>query len=446
MPKSPHVINLPYFEDSQAYFNCLRQHGGCVWLDSGPRSSQFDVLSAEPIAHFSNVNVDFLKKTLSELQLDQKLAGLEALPFTGGLIGHINYEDQHESFGQSKPTASPATNNWQLYDWALVQDHKQRTCTAIFLASCSQSDIDRRLELFSQAKASDADVSRNFKSTDFQADISRAEYSTGFRKIRDYILAGDVYQVNFAQRFSAKISGDISDAYSHLRKRLSGGYSAFLNIGNSHILSFSPEQFIQIQNGIAQSKPIKGTIKRGISREEDLALARKLLKSDKNRAENLMIVDLLRNDFSKNCTPHSVKVPSLFELESYANVHHLVSTVCGELSADVEPLNFFMDCFPGGSITGAPKKRAIEIITELETHAREVYCGSIVCMSTNGNLDSSITIRTLLERNGDIYCWGGGGIVADSSEEEEYRESIQKVEILMKALSEQESGCDNLDY
>lgn len=183
-----------------------------------------------------------------------------------------------------------------------------------------------------------------------------------------------------------------------------------------------------------KTKPIKGTIRRGVDEQQDKSLACELLQSEKNRAENLMIVDLLRNDFGQNCKAASVKVPHLFALESYANVHHLVSTVTGELNDGIDELSFYHDCFPGGSITGAPKKRAMEIIDELEPHPRNIYCGSIVCISANGRLNSSIAIRTLLIKDNSIYCWGGGGIVADSKAEEEYQESLQKVGALMREL------------
>ncbi len=183
-----------------------------------------------------------------------------------------------------------------------------------------------------------------------------------------------------------------------------------------------------------ETRPIKGTIARGRDSDEDRALARQLLDSEKDRAENLMIVDLLRNDLSRNCGPGSVRVPELFKLESYANVHHLVSTVTGRLAPGRTPLDLLRDAFPGGSITGAPKRRAMEIIDELESRPREIYCGSIGYISACGAMDTSIAIRTLLARDDRLYCWGGGGIVADSDPEQEYAEALQKVNVLMRAL------------
>jgi para-aminobenzoate synthetase component 1 len=208
-------------------------------------------------------------------------------------------------------------------------------------------------------------------------------------------------------------------------------------------MSLSPERFIQIKNQQVQTQPIKGTRKRGATDEEDKALISDLSNSEKDKAENLMIVDLMRNDLGKCCKQGSIKVPTLFEIETHPNVHHLVSTVTAELpqtgvSASLELLK---SSLPGGSVTGAPKKRAMEIIDELESFSRSIYCGSVAYIDNSGNMDSNILIRSLLlskevnEENGIVRCWGGGGIVADSKAELEYEESLQKIRNLLDALS-----------
>ena len=184
----------------------------------------------------------------------------------------------------------------------------------------------------------------------------------------------------------------------------------------------------------AETKPIKGTVPRGRSELEDQESAAALINSPKDRAENLMIVDLLRNDLSKNCRPGSVKVPHLFAVESFANVHHLVSTVTGELSQNSSPIDLLRDCFPGGSITGAPKRRAMEIIEQLEPVRRSVYCGSIGYVSANNRMDTNIAIRTVVASGSDLHCWGGGGIVADSEAESEFEESMAKIQLLLETL------------
>jgi len=197
-------------------------------------------------------------------------------------------------------------------------------------------------------------------------------------------------------------------------------------------LSSSPERFLKVNNEIVETKPIKGTIRRGTYANEDKALAEQLLESEKDRAENLMIVDLMRNDISKNCATGSVAVPKLFALESYATVHHLVSTVTGRLKNDRQALDLLRGCFPGGSITGAPKLRAMEIIEELEPHRRNVYCGSLGYIGYDGNMDSNIAIRTLVYHKDKVYCWAGGGIVADSKVDSEYQECFEKAAAMLK--------------
>jgi para-aminobenzoate synthetase component 1 len=201
------------------------------------------------------------------------------------------------------------------------------------------------------------------------------------------------------------------------------------------VLSSSPEQFLSLQNGRAQTRPIKGTRPRGGSADQDLALRAQLLSSEKDRAENVMIVDLLRNDLGKVCEPGSIEVPGLFQVESFATVHHLVSTVTGRLRADKDALDLIAACFPGGSITGAPKRRAMEIIDELEPVRREVYCGNVIRLGFDGNLESSITIRTALMQGQSVYYWAGGGIVADSDCDDEYQESLDKAAAFLRLVS-----------
>ncbi len=194
------------------------------------------------------------------------------------------------------------------------------------------------------------------------------------------------------------------------------------------------DRFLKLGKGKVETRPIKGTRPRGKTPEEDMALAASLLASPKDRAENLMIVDLLRNDIGRSCQPGSVRVPELFALESYPNVHHLVSSVTGELAPGKDALDLLEGSFPGGSITGAPKIRAMQIIDELEPSRRGIYCGSLFYLDVRGEMDSSIAIRTLLVRNGQVSCWGGGGIVADSHWEDEYQETLDKVRVLLETL------------
>ncbi|WP_308318749.1 aminodeoxychorismate synthase component I [Marinobacter sp. F4206] len=260
-------------------------------------------------------------------------------------------------------------------------------------------------------------------------------FKASVRAIRDYIEAGDCYQANLSQEFQGKYQGDPWTAFQALAEANPTPYSAFIRAGNDAVLSISPERFLEIHGNRVTTSPIKGTRPRGGNPEEDAALANELETSDKDRAENLMIVDLLRNDLSLNSATGSVVVDKLFALESYRNVHHLVSHIHAELAPGVTPLKALFDAFPGGSITGAPKIRAMEIIRELEPHWRGPYCGSVFYRGLDGTLDSNIGIRTMLcEGDGTIRCWGGGGIVSDSEPESEYQETLTKVRPLMEFL------------
>lgn len=266
---------------------------------------------------------------------------------------------------------------------------------------------------------------------------SAADFKASVERIKAYILAGDCYQANLSQQFSGQYQGDPWHAYQMLTVAHPTPYSAFLRLADQAIVSASPERFLQISDDTVLTSPIKGTRPRGESANQDRALAQALLNSEKDRAENLMIVDLLRNDLGLNAATGSVSVDKLFALESYRNVHHLVSHIRATLAPGISPLQAFFDAFPGGSITGAPKIRAMEIIRELEPHWRGPYCGSVFHRNFNGQLDSSIAIRTLLcDNTGAIHCWGGGGIVTDSGAESEYQETLTKVKPLMKCLEQ----------
>ncbi len=266
------------------------------------------------------------------------------------------------------------------------------------------------------------------------SNLSQPAYNQALSRIHQYIVAGDCYQINMAQRFSAGYKGSEWQAYQALRNENQTPFSAFIRLPDSCVLSISPERFLSVREGKVQTKPIKGTRPRHQDEAADQASAQALLAAEKDRAENLMIVDLLRNDLSKHCKPHSVVVPFLFALESYAAVHHLVSTVEGELDEHASPLDLLAGAFPGGSITGTPKIRAMEIIEELEPHRRNVYCGSIMYYGIKKDMDSSITIRTLLAENHTLHCWAGGGIVLDSQAADEYQETLDKVSRILPSL------------
>jgi para-aminobenzoate synthetase component 1 len=269
----------------------------------------------------------------------------------------------------------------------------------------------------------------------FTPSQTKASFIENVARVHRYIHAGDCYQANLSQEFTAQYTGEPWLAFQSLAEAYATPYSAFIRVGRHSVLSLSPERFFEIQGSTISTSPIKGTRPRGGTEAQDNAYAEELQASEKDRAENLMIVDLLRNDLSVNAKVGSVRVEKLFALESYRNVHHLVSHIRADLADDVSPIKALMDAFPGGSITGAPKIRAMEIIDELEPHWRGPYCGSVFYWGLDGSLDSNIAIRTMLcDGEGTIRCWGGGGIVADSDPESEYQETLTKVKPLMDFL------------
>jgi para-aminobenzoate synthetase component 1 len=267
-----------------------------------------------------------------------------------------------------------------------------------------------------------------------RSDLSRLEYQACFERIQSYILEGDCYQVNFAQRFQAEMAGDPWTAYQQLRKINPAPYSAYLEFPQGSILCSSPERFLRLRQQRVQTCPIKGTAPRRKDPAADRCMAEQLAASPKDRAENLMIVDLLRNDLGKVCETGSVEVTGLFNIESFARVHHMVSTIQGKLAPGEDAISLLRACFPGGSITGAPKLRAMEIIEELEGRRRGVYCGAIGYIGFDGAMDTNIAIRTLTMTENRLRFWAGGGIVYDSKSDAEYQESFDKAAAIFEML------------
>ncbi len=411
-------------------------------FDSGQPASQrgrYDLLSAWPLARFSpepgETGHEFFGR-LRRAAAGLGLAQAPGIPFAGGLMGYLSY-DLARRLERLPDTAHDDLKlpdaQVGLYAWALVSDHQSKTTELVFHPELESSECERLKRLFS--KPSRAPAAEFHLNADFTPDLSPDDYRQAIKRILAYIQAGDCYQVNFAQRFQAPFQGDPWAAYLALRRACPTPFAGYQPLdGGGALLSLSPERFLRVSQKRVESRPIKGTRPRASNDTEDRALADELRNSPKDRAENLMIVDLLRNDLSRSCRPGSIRVPQLFALESYPNVHHLVSSVTGELATGKDALELIAGSFPGGSITGAPKIRAMQIIDELENTRRSIYCGSLFYLDVRGELDSSIAIRTLLARNGQISCWGGGGIVADSEWKEEYQESITKVRTLLETL------------
>lgn len=453
----PILQEMPFEQDSEQLFARIRHLPGAVWLDSGkPRSLQgrFDIISALPEITLTCTGGQTSVTTGNQTRVHpgdpfsiardvldgQGLTGenYTHIPFAGGLIGYFSYNlgRRLHNLPERNQTNTLADMDLGWYGWALVVNHQSSKSWLVRHPACNPDTFAHIQELLAgkQPPADKIQEDRFTLTSSFIADISKADYLQAMAKITDYIRAGDCYQTNYAIRHRARFRGDPWHAYKTLRRASPSPYSAYLNWNDNVILSCSPERFLKVSVGQVESKPIKGTIARGATLSEDQENAIALLNSKKDRAENLMIVDMLRNDLSRNCALGSVRVPKLFALESFANVHHLVTTITGKLAPGKTPLDLLRDSFPGGSITGAPKKRAMEIIDELEPASRGIYCGSIGYISANGRMDTNIAIRTLTARNCSIECWGGGGIVADSLPEKEYEEALQKVRNLMAAL------------
>ena len=266
------------------------------------------------------------------------------------------------------------------------------------------------------------------------SNFTKAKFENSVRKVQDYIRQGDIYQANLTQRFNGKTTLSSYELYRDLRKVSPAPFGALLNFEHSKILSNSPERFIKCIDNKVETRPIKGTRPRGKTIEEDLRLQDELRNSEKDRAELLMIVDLERNDIGRVSKIGSVKVPELFVIEPYANVNHLVATVEGRLKDNLDCIDVIKATFPGGSITGAPKIRAMEIIDELEPTQRNVYTGSIGYIGFNGDMDLNIAIRTIIKQGENVYFQVGGGMTWDSNPEDEYQETLDKAKSIMKAL------------
>jgi para-aminobenzoate synthetase component 1 len=270
-----------------------------------------------------------------------------------------------------------------------------------------------------------------------------AGYRAVVEAVKAHIVAGDIYQANLSQRFAVPTADDPWTLYRRLRAANPAPFAAYLPCGEATLVSASPERFLQVTGQRVVTRPIKGTRPRGATPEADRRLAAELRASPKDQAENVMIVDLLRNDLGRVCATGSVRVPELLALESYATVHHLVSTVVGELAPGRDRVDLLRACWPGGSITGAPKIRAMNIINRLEPVTRGPYCGSIGYLSLSGHLDTSIVIRTALVQAGQAYVWAGGGLVADSDPAAEYAETLDKAAALLRALGVDRATLDS---
>lgn len=374
---------------------------------------------------------------LKELMGKYRTKTYSNIPFLGGAVGYFAYDLGRFSIKDFKFKSRDDLKNWDcvlgFYDSILMRDNLGGETFLV-----SENGTRERVILDLIEKDEVKKIKKWRAKSPIKSNFTRRRYYKAIEKVKDYIAAGDIYQANLSQRFSADFYGDPWLLYKKLRRLNPAPFAAYLNFPEVNVLCDSPERFLKITGRRVETRPMKGTRPRGRTPKEDRKLRQELENSIKDKAENLMIVDLERNDLGKVCEYGSVRVSELEIVETYPTVLQMVSTVEGRLRNGVGQIDCLKACFPGGSITGAPKVRAMEIIDEIEPTRRNIYTGAIGYLSFNGDMDLNIAIRTIIVKNKKAYFQVGGGIVADSKPEEEYRETLDKAKALMKALGNEE--------
>ena len=432
-----------------------------VLLDGMPSSgqqAQFTYLTADPfmvvrskgrcvetefqgsIERRESSPFDVLQELLARFRLSR---APDPPPFQGGAVGYLAYELAHH-LERLPLTAADDLDlpemNVGLYDWVIAQDRRTKETWAIStgLPETSRERAEERLQLIGDmlgtTPVAPGPVATPAGPAEMRSTFSREEYLEAVRAVKRYIVQGDTYQVNISQRFEVPLKVRPWQLYRRLREVNPAPFAAYLQYPEVAVLSASPEEYLCLEGRSVETRPMKGTRPRGHTPGEDRRLAAELHASEKERAENVMIVDLMRNDLGRVCTPGSIHVPHLFAVEKYPTVFQMVSTVRGQVRAGVDAVEVLKACFPGGSVTGAPKIRAMEIIDELEPTQRSVYCGAIGYIGFDGSMRTSIAIRVLLAKDDRVYFQVGGGVVADSDPEAEYRETLYKAKGSLRAL------------
>ena len=438
------IETLPYRRDTTVLFATMAAEPWSLYLDSV--GTGIDVMACMPRLQLLSMAGEHRLTDAAGQLMDQdsdpfallrralQQTGEESMVeshFPGGALGYLGY-DLGRCTESIKPRLPVELGLPEaavgIYDWALVTDHPARRCQLLVRNAALPDALRQRLyqaaELPDDVTPEPAPLHSSYRP--FQPEMSPAHYRQSFARIHRHIYDGDCYQANLAVRFYCACDAEPWALYTRLRQLHPAPHSAFMRLPTGAVLCCSPERFLRVQGRQVETCPIKGTRPRSTDPVQDQNMAQELQHSHKDQAENLMIVDLLRNDLGKNCRPGSITVPALYELQSFATVHHLVSRITGELAPDRDALDLLRGCFPGGSVTGAPKRRAMQIIEALETCRRNVYCGSFIRLGYNGELDSNIAIRTLVQEDGRLYLWAGSGLVADSTPEAEYREILDK--------------------
>lgn len=453
---TPCFEELSFFPQPESIISIVGSHSASFFLDSS------DPNHADSLFSFAGINPsEIWTGDDNPWQVLPKV--VEAFwdtiptpfPFAGGILGYLDYETRlFAEKGGVRNKQGLVPGHWfAQYDAVLVMDHRSRKAYVAcwredrnMLQKAKEEWRDLLEHAPSSAPLTPPSPIPSTPSTVLRTGSlrtgkgegiiipSRDSFAKKVLRIKDYLAAGDAYQVNLTERFEALSPLLVSVVYGRLRRLSPAPFSAFVNAGAFQILSSSPESLLNIRDGIATTRPIKGTRRRSPLEKEDYHLRKELMDSAKDRAELLMIVDLERNDLGKVCECGSVNVEYLRELESYAQLHHLAATVRGRIKKGLGPLEVLRALFPGGSVTGAPKKRAMEIIDELEENSRSIYTGALGYIGAGGSAHFNIPIRTMTQVGQKVYFHAGCGIVADSEPELEYEEMMLKTEGMMEAL------------
>ena len=461
---TPIIKELPNPPSAVSLFSAIKDRPYSFFLDSSLRDTRlgrFSILGSDPFLVFrskrdsvllewapgktENFKCDpftALKKIMKQYAMP---AASLKVPFAScGGVGYFAYDLKdfvEELPDTARDDIGMADCVVGFYDAAVICDNITKKAYIASSSARAKTKVEELKGLLSRLKPQNLPAAGAADSLGrVESNFTRSSYAEAIMRAKLYIKRGDIYQVNLSQRFSASFEEDPFSLYLRLRDFSPAPFSAYLNFGDTVILSSSPERFLLKDGDYIETRPIKGTRPRGAGPFEDMLLAKELLESAKDRAEHIMIVDLERNDLGRVCEYGSVKVTEPVVLEKYANVFHLVSTVAGRTRPGMDALDCLRAAFPGGSITGAPKIRAMEIIEELEPVKRSVYTGAIGYLSFDGRMDTSIVIRTFVIKDRKIYFQVGGGIVADSDPDAEYNETIDKARGLMAALGVSTSG------
>jgi anthranilate synthase component 1 len=394
--------------------------------------------------------------TLRELMNSFQSPFVPGLPrFTGGAVGYFGYETAawFEPTAAREGAAAPADRDdagFMVFDTVLAFDHVQHRILLIANARISADEDLRSLYQFACAKIEflESELERALslkrpkggENVTLTPNMSQEAYEAIVRRAKEYIAAGDIYQVVLSRRFEADVSVDAFTVYRALRHVNPSPYMFFIRMGERSIVGASPEMLVRVEGRHAVTHPIAGTRRRGATDEEDLRLADELKRNEKERAEHVMLVDLGRNDIGRVCDYGTVRVPTFMALEKYSHVMHMVSVVEGQLADGRDRLDALVSCFPAGTVSGAPKVRAMQIINELEPSARGLYAGAVGYLDFAGNLDFCIAIRSILLEHGKAYIQSGGGIVADSNPTAEFEETRDKARAMIRALELAQAG------